>query len=174
MSRKIKGLIQKDFAQRFQGVEEMLIVSLRGVGGIDNNEMRRALSAKNINVMVVKNSLARRAFEEMNMGSVGGLLSGPCAVAWGGASVVDVAKELVEWGKKYEAVVIKGGFLEGKALDAEAAKALSKMPSRAELQAMVVSIALSPGRTLAAQMISPAGRIAGCIETLIKNKEQAA
>ncbi|MBN2210381.1 MAG: 50S ribosomal protein L10 [Sedimentisphaerales bacterium] len=174
MSRKVKGLIQNDLEKCFQGIEEMLVVSLRGVGGIDNNEMRRVLAEKNIHVMVVKNSLARRAFEKMNMGDVSGLLSGPCAVAWGGDSVVDIAKELVEWGKKLEAVVIKGGYLEGKALDAESAKALSKMPSRAELQATVVNIMLSPGRTLAAQLTSPAGRIAGCIKTLVEKMEEAA
>ena len=133
MSKKIKGFIQQEYQANYQDVSECLVVSLRGLSGVGNNELRGDLLAKNIRLNVVKNSLARRAFAELGRGGIGQLLTGPCAIAFGGDSIVDLAKVMVEWSKKFDALEIKGGYLDDKVLYAQAAEALSKMPNRQEL-----------------------------------------
>lgn len=171
MSKKVKGFIQKEYQTYYQGVNECLVVSLRGLSGVDNNELRGDLLARDIRMNVVKNSLARRAFEELGRPSMGEILTGSCAIAFGGDSIVDVAKVIVEWSKKLDALEIRGGYLEDKVLDAKAAEALSKMPNRRELQAAIVAQALSPGGNISGALKGPAGRIAGCIKTLIEKLE---
>jgi len=171
MSKKVKGFIQQEYKAHYQDVSECLVVSLRGLSGVDNNELRGELLAKDIRLNVVKNSLARRAFEELGRESIGQLLTGPCAVAFGGDSIVDVAKVMVEWCEKLDALEIKGGYLDDKVLDAQAAEALSKMPNRQELQATIVAQALAPGGNLSGALNGPAGRIAGCIKALIEKLE---
>jgi len=174
MSKKINGLMEQEFKTHFDGVNEMLVVSLRGIKGTDNNQMRGDLLSKQIKVKVVKNSLAARAFEQLGAKGIKDILTGPCAVVYGGESIVDVAKELVDWDKKLDTFEIKGGLLEGEILDAKGAKGLSKLPSRSELQGQVVTLAQSPGSRLASAIGSPAGAIAGCIKALVEKLEDAA
>ena len=173
MSKRVKGMLGQEYQSRFEGIEECVVVSLRGVDGVSNNEMRGALCEKAMRLTVVKNSLAKRAFSDLGMGSMDSLLSGPCAIATGGDSIVDLVKELVAWDKKLDSFEIKGAFLDGQTLDAEATMALSKLPNRVELQGSIVSLALSPGGQLVSAMGSPASAIAGCLKTLIENKEKA-
>jgi len=174
MSKKIKGFIEAEFKSRFDGIDEFLVVSTRGIPGTLNNEFRGDLLEKQIHVMVVKNSLAVRAFEQLGKASVRELFKGPCSVVYGGSDVVDLAKVMADWAKKLEFVEIKGGYLEGEVLDASQANALSKMPSREELQATVVMLAKSPGSRLAGALTAPAANIAGCIKSLVEKLEEAA
>ncbi|MCK4628793.1 MAG: 50S ribosomal protein L10 [Sedimentisphaerales bacterium] len=173
MSQKIKELIQKELKTRFEDVNDLIVVSLRGISGNDNNALRGELLEKQIRVRVVNNSLAGRVFEEAGMGDLRDILSGPCAIAYGGDSVVDVAKDLVEWEKKLENFSIKGGFLDGRVLDADQARDLSKLPTRTELQGMLVVLANSPGSRVASAIGAPAGVIAGCVKALIEKLEAA-
>ncbi len=174
MSKRVKGLIEKEFKSRFDGLTEWVVVSMRGIDGNSNNELRGQLLEKDIRVTVVKNSLARRAFTELGMEGIDDMLSGPCAIAAGADNIVDLTKELIEWDKKLDNFEIKGAYLDGQAMDQKAAKEIAKWPTRAELQATVVMIAMSPGSRVVGAATSPASTIAGCIKTIIDNKEEAA
>jgi len=154
MSKKVKGLMQGELRQRYDGVDQCLVVSVRGMSGVENNELRGALLAKDMRLNVVKNSLARRAFAEVGMEGADDLFDGPCAVVVGGDNIVDAAKVVKEWADKLEHLVIKGGYVEGQVLDDQGAIALSKMPNRRELQSRVVGCALSPGSQLALPEVS--------------------
>ncbi|MHC4551254.1 MAG: 50S ribosomal protein L10 [Planctomycetota bacterium] len=175
MSYVVKGFIQNEYTQRFADTTEFVVIDTTGVGGVDNNVIRGELSEKGIRLTVVKNSLMRTALKEMDRTSAGDLfLGGPCTIAYGGDSVVDVAKELVDWAKKFDAIQMKGAFVDGTVIDGEGVTALSKMPSRVELQGQVVQLAQSPGSNLAGAIAGPASHIAGCIKSLIEKLEEAA
>ena len=59
-------------------------------------------------------------------------------------------------------------------MDAAAAAELSKMPTRAELQGRIASIAMSPGSKIAGCLAGPGSVIAGCLKSLIEKKEKEA
>lgn len=175
MSKYVKDLFQGELEKKFDGVTDFMVLETKGVGGNDNNTMRGVLKEKGIHITVVKNAIMRRALDTLGMAAAASMfLSGPCTIAYGGESVVDVAKEVTAATKKLKVVVIKGAFVDGTVVDAEGAMALAKMPSRAELQGTIVRIAQTPGSNLAGAIAGPGGRIAGCIKTLVENLEEAA
>ncbi len=63
MSKYVKDLVTRDIQRRLDGVEDAVLVSYVGMDANATNELRGELDEKNIKMMVVKNSLARRATE---------------------------------------------------------------------------------------------------------------
>ena len=175
MSKYVKELLQKELADKFAETGHFLVIETKGVGGNENNEMRGALKAKGIKLTVVKNALMRRALEGLGMSAAISLFwAGPCTVAYGGDSIVDVAKEIADWGKKVSAVKLKGAYIEGDVMDAEEAKALAKMPNRAQLHGAIAMLVASCGANVAGAIGSGGSNIAGCVSSLVEKIEKEA
>jgi len=174
MSKYVKNLLQGDLEKKFEGTTEFVIVNTIGIDGNENNELRGSLREKNIKLTVVKNSTMIRALQSMGVEGVESIFDGSCTVAYGGDSVVDIAKELVDWSKKLKRNELKGAYVDGQCMDSEGAMALSKMPTRAELQATISAIATTPGAKLVGAITGPAGAIAGCLKSIMEKAEEAA
>lgn len=166
MSKPIKELVRKSLIGRFQGLRSLAVVGFTGLDAIATNTIRGRLLEKDIRLTVVKNSLARQVFREIDLPQAGDLLDGPCAVAYGGDSVVDLVRELLEIGKESPTLTVKAALLDGEVFGAERVDELSKFPTRDEAIANVLACALSPARALAGCLIAPSANIAGILKTI--------
>lgn len=158
MSKYVKELVTRDIKRRLDGVEDAVLVSCVGMDANTTNELRGELEKKDIHMLVVKNSLARRATEGTNIAPAFEGATGQVGVCWGAADFVSLVKEVVKLDKdaeKYEKFVAGGGVMDGEKLDVDGLKAVSKWPSREEQISMLVGQILGPGATLSAAMLGP-------------------
>lgn len=171
MSKVIKNMIIRDYKSRIgMGKEEFadsLLISIRGLKAIDNTKLRNNLAKKNIRITVIRNSLAKKTFEGSVLAAFGELLSGSSAIAYGGNSVVEVAREIVSAMEKMPAIELKGAVLDGMLFKGKAGVTeLSKFPTREEAIGKVVTLVVSPGSKLVAQLKGPGSNVAGLVKAI--------
>lgn len=166
MSKYLKGLITDELKKRLDGVNDLFVVDVLGLDANSTVELRKSLAAKNITLMVVKNSLARRAAEGTALAPAFEGGQGSAAVVWGAEDIVSLAKEVtrIAEDKKFAKFIPKGGVMDGARLSADQVKAVSKWPSRAEQLSLLVGQILSPGATLSAQLLGPGAKLASQVK----------
>jgi len=167
MSKTVKGMIINDYKARLTGSSDALVISIRGVKAIPTTKLRRDLNKKSIKITVVRNSLARKAIEGTSLEPLSKLLTGPSALAYGGTSVVEVAREIVKLIKDMPELELKGAILDGTVYEGKAGVTeLSKFPTKDEAIANVVTLVVSPGRKLLGQIKGPGSNVAGIIKAI--------
>jgi len=165
MSKFVKGLLTEEIRQAFDGVSSACVVELTGLNVKQQEKLRKDLRAKSARVRIVKNSIARRAFEGGPLAPLGQSLEGPCALVTTQQSVVDVAKMLMEAAKEFKKLKLKKAIFEGDA-SLLTIEQLAKMKGKRELLGEVAMLIVSPGRAIAGCLRAPQGKLAGCIKTL--------
>lgn len=173
MSKPIKELIIEDYRKRFNDLDGALILDIRGMTANDNNDLRLDLQKKKIRVTVIKNTLAKKAIAGTSLENLGAGLEGPSARAYGAESVVDVARELVDWAKKLKQLTLKGAVLDGTYYPGEkGVKQLSSFPTREEAQATIVQLVLSPGGGVVGAATAPGANIMGIVKEIQERLEK--
>jgi large subunit ribosomal protein L10 len=114
---------------RIEGSSALLLTEYRGLSVHDATELRRSLS-DTARFAIVKNTLMQIASAEAGIGELEALLEGPTAVAFVEGDVVTAAKRVVDAGRKYPALILKGGYLDGRVLSAAEAASLATLESR--------------------------------------------
>lgn len=174
MSKPVKNMITDAYKHQFDGLSGAVLVSLSGVNSEETFDFRKQLGEKEIRVTVVKNALAKRAFEGTDLQGLGDYLSGPNALVYPvseDSSVVQVARELIDWAKKVENLEFKGAVFEGITFGPDEIKKLSEYPTKEEAQAKAVQIILTPGSNLAGALVSPGKKLASIIKTIQEKLE---
>ncbi|QDU39833.1 50S ribosomal protein L10 [Maioricimonas rarisocia] len=176
MSKVVKRMMIDEIRDRLGEARELVIIDSSRLDASSDNQLRLGLREKGITVMQVKNTLARKAMEELGVAGddIRPLLSGPSSLVWGGEDIVALSKEIAQWAKQIDQLEIKGGAVEGQAIDAEGIDQLSKSPGRLELIGQIAGLALSPGARLAGALLGPGGTISGQLEAIAEKEEEAA
>ncbi len=166
MARADKQAAVAEITESFSDAAGAVLTEYRGLTVKQLQDLRRSLG-ENANYAVVKNTLAKIAAKEAGIESFDELLTGPTAIAFIQGDVVEAAKGLRDFAKANPALVIKGGVLDGKALEpAEIAK-LADLESREVLLgklagAMLAS--LSQAVYLLNAPLAQVARLAGALE----------
>jgi large subunit ribosomal protein L10 len=179
MSKLVKQMQMDALKQTFSNVKNMVLLTQDKLDAVTENQIRLSLRKKNVRLHMVKNSLARRVFDELGL-KLNGVWTGNTVVAWGGGeSVKELSREIEatikEIGKKDpkigEKLKVKSAVAEGEQVTFE--QALT-MPTRLEAIGEVVAMILGPGAALAACLQGPGAQIASQIESKTKEESPAA
>lgn len=176
MSKFVKDLITKDLRNRLEGVDDALLVDVIGLENNKNVALRQRLRKQNIHLLVVKNSLARRATEGTKLAPAFESVGGTLALIWGGEDIIALAKEVIKISgeKDYEKFTPKGGVMDGQPLAADQVKVVSKWPSRQEQLSILSGQILSPGAQLSSQLLGAGAKLASQIKKKGEGDEASA
>lgn len=166
MARPDKAAAVAEVVEQFNNSAGAVLTEYRGLTVKQLQQLRRALG-ENANYAVVKNTLAKIAAKEAGVEGFDDLLNGPTAIAFINGDLVEAAKGLRDFAKANPALVIKGGYVDGAALDAKEIAKLADLESREVLLgklagAMLAS--LSQAVYLLNAPLSQAARVVGALE----------
>ena len=148
-NQEAKKVVVEEIKQKIQDSKSVVLVKFNGLTVEEDTELRREFRKSNIEYKVLKNTLVRRAFNDLGVKDFDEDLNGPTSVAFG-ADETGAAKVVMEAVKKYDKKVsVKSAYFEEKRLDEKGVKALAAIPSKQQLYAMLASALLGVPRALA-------------------------
>jgi large subunit ribosomal protein L10 len=117
----------------------LVLADFRGLTVKADTSLRREFRLNGCHYQVVKNSILGLAVKGTPMEGIEGLLVGPTAIAYSFEDPAVPAKVATKLAKSVSKFVIKGGFVEGRALDIKGVEALSSLPGKDELRATLLA-----------------------------------
>ena len=172
MNRAQKKAYVEDLRGRLTAAPFLALADYRGVDVAEINQFRRALAAKGIDYVVIKNTLVRRALEGTEYEAVVANLSGMTGWVISGDDPIDAAKTLKSVYKeldfkKKEKFELKGGYFDGAVLDGVEVIKVADLPSKEELLVMLLRTIQEGPRQLVSVVQAPARDLVN----LLKNYE---
>ena len=170
MRKEEKTQIIESLAAQLTITPNFYLADISGLNAENTAKLRRACFEKEIKLVVVKNTLLRKALEQKGLNEAQLLfpiLEGPSAVMFT-ENVSSPAKLIKEFGKQYGKPVLKGAFVQECAYVGEnQLDALISIKSREELIGDIIGLLQSPAQNVISALQSNAGgKIAGIVKTL--------
>ncbi|GAA2366254.1 50S ribosomal protein L10 [Nonomuraea africana] len=172
MARADKATAVAELKSEFEGSSAAVLTEYRGLTVAQLKQLRIALGG-NAKFAVAKNTLTKIAATEAGVTGLDDLLVGPTAVAFVTGDVVEAAKGLRDFAKANPLLVIKGGFMEGKALDAAEITKLADLESREVLLAKLAGAMKAKQSAAAAVFAALPTNMAQLAEALRAKREEA-
>jgi large subunit ribosomal protein L10 len=150
------------------------LIDFQGINVPDVTELRRQVRATGSEYVVVKNTLALRAFKDAPIGALSEHFTGMTAVAYSKTDIVQLAKVLHQFGKTNPKIKVKAALVEGRPVPATALESLASMPTRTELVARLLGLMQSPMRRLVTVLSAPQRKLAMTVAAVAEKKGAAA
>jgi large subunit ribosomal protein L10 len=171
MKRNEKERLVAELKDKLEGASALYYTDFTGLNVKKMTDLRRRFRKAGVEYVVIKNTLALRAVNES--GLTGERLRGPTGIVVG-KDAVAAAKVLADFAKEFEQKPeIKGGMLDGKAIDTAQVKKLASLPSREQMLAELGAGMQSPIASLIGAMNGLMGMFAGALEALRTQREGA-
>jgi large subunit ribosomal protein L10 len=146
-----------------QGNEAFYLVDFKGLKVKEISSLRDRVRQSSGSLRVVKNTLLKKASEGTGLSGADAWMEGPTALAWSQRDPIPLAKVLVEFSKENPNLKVKGGVIDGRAVDAGAVEVLSKLPGLDGIRAQLIGLLQAPATKLATILQTPARNVAVCL-----------
>ncbi len=174
MPKPEKVAAVETLAEHMKATEAYIMLDFRGLSVAESRELRSRLRAAGAQLKVVKNTLAKRAAAEAGLEGMDVLLQGPTAIAFVRDDPAALAKVIQGFIREKKKLVMKGGYLQQRALDGPQVEVLATLPGRDELVAKVVSGMAAPLYGLATVLNGPIRGLVVALDQVRGQKERAA
>jgi large subunit ribosomal protein L10 len=165
MAQADKATAVADIAEQFKSSTATVITEYRGLTVANLAELRRSL-AGSATYSVAKNTLIKRAASDAGVEGLDELFVGPTAIAFVSGEAVDAAKAIKKFAKDHKALVIKGGYMDGRALTVAEVERIADLESREVLLAKLAGAMKANLSQAAALFNAPASQVARLVAAL--------
>ena len=170
MKKDEKERVVAELTEYLRTSETLIVADYRGLTMPQIDALRGRLIETGARFAVVKNTLTRRAAEAAGADAVLALLEGPTAIAFveSGGDPVAVAKALADAARETRVLTIRGGVLEGRAIDGSEVEELAKLPPVDILRGQVLGAVTAPLMNILAIFTAPLQDLYGLIDARIE------
>ena len=139
----------KEISEKAKKSQSIIVCEYRGLTVAQIQEVRRALRKEKAEMNVYKKSLVERAVDELGYNELNDILKGPNAIVFS-EDVIAGAKVIAKYAKRHrDILIVKGGIVEGKFVDAKGILEVAKLPGKEGLISMFLSCLQAPIRSFA-------------------------
>ena len=169
MARADKATAVAELTEEFRSSSAAVLTEYRGLTVAQLKELRRSLGS-DTSYAVVKNTLTKRAAEQVGFSDLAPLLNGPTAIAFIEGDPVEAAKAIRDFARANPLLVVKGGVVDGRTVDASEVTRLADVEPREVLLAKLAG-AMKGNLTKAAGLFqAPLSQVARLAEALKEKK----
>ena len=159
MARADKAAVVAEITEQFKASTATVVTEYRGLTVANLEELRRSLGGS-ATYSVAKNTLVRRAVSEAGIEGLDDLLAGPTAIAFITGEPVEPARALKKFAKDHKALVIKGGYMDGRALTVAEVERIADLETREVMLAKLAGAMKANLAKAAALFNAPASQVA--------------
>ncbi|HYS70600.1 MAG TPA: 50S ribosomal protein L10 [Gemmatimonadaceae bacterium] len=171
MKKAEKEQLVAELRDKLTNSQSLYYTDFTGLNVKRMTELRRRLKRAGVDYVVIKNTPALRAVNES--GLVGEKLKGPTGLVVG-KDPVAAARVLTEFAKEFEdRPSVKGGLLQGKAINNAQVKRMASLPSREQMLADLAASMQSPMAAFVGALSGPLYMFAGALDALKSQREGA-
>lgn len=147
--REEKVQVVEEIAGKLRESKGTILTDYRGLNVAQVTKLRKLCREAGVDFKVYKNTMTRRAAEQVGLNELNPMLTGPIAIAFSAEDEMAAAKIVADFAKENDALEIKGGVIEGKVLDQNEVKTIASLPNREGLLSMLLSVLQAPMRNFA-------------------------
>ena len=162
--------------EKIQDMVEMLDKSLvsviteyRGLKVSDITELRKKLRPSGTEYHVAKNTLVRRAANQLGFTGMDEALSGPTAIAFIGDDMIKGIKSLLDYQKTSKVFTVKAGIVGGKLIQQDRLEDLTKLPPKEQLISKLMGSLKSPASNLVNVLSAPPRNLVNVLDATPRN-----
>ncbi len=158
--------IKKDIS----ALDGIVLADFKGLSVPLQDELRKKIDKLGGSAKVMKNTLLKKALEGSKIGGLDSFLVNNTIVFSSNTDIMSILKALSEFSKQHEKLLLKGGFLDGRAFDRDGILEMARMPSRQEILAMIAGNMSSMISGFTGVLSSIITKFTGTLESLEKKK----
>jgi large subunit ribosomal protein L10 len=173
MRREEKNAIIDSLAERFKEYSHFYLTDTAQLNAADTSDLRRKCFNNEIKLIVVKNTLLKRALEQSNVNfeELYPVLKGTTSIMFTNAGN-SPAKLIKEFRRKHDKPVLKGAYVqESVYVGDNMLDALVSIKTKQELLGDLIALLQSPAKNVISALQSGGTTIHGVLETLSKREE---
>jgi large subunit ribosomal protein L10 len=168
-----KKAIVAEFAEVAKTATAVVAASYAGLTVAQVTALRKSARNENVYLRVVRNTLARRAFEGTQFACMDPALVGPLLLAFSKDDPGSAARLIKEFSKKFNKLEVKALSIDGALLPATDLNRLANLPTRNEAIAQLMSVMIAPITQLVRTIAEPHSRLVRAFGAVRDQKQKA-